>query len=125
VSFNNVIPGWMAKKMATDEECGASKDFSRMPMCSGQPKPHMVYCRAFRGHTGQHTVTEHGVTHRWPGMGVRGEDNHQHKLTEEDVRTIRRRLHRGDLQEAIAADYGVCRMTVSRIKTGRTWRTLV
>jgi hypothetical protein len=44
------------------------------------------------------------------------------KLTEDDVRNIRRRLATGERQKPIAIDYGVCVSTVGEIKCGRLWK---
>jgi hypothetical protein len=50
---------------------------------------------------------------------LHGERNHKAKITENDVRAIR-----GDprANKIIAADYGLCRQQVLRIKTGGSWR---
>lgn len=43
-------------------------------------------------------------------------------LTEDDVRTIRRLLWKGELtQDEIGTKYGVDQRTISAIKTGRRW----
>ena len=55
---------------------------------------------------------------------VRGEAQGGSKLTEADVRVIRDRLLAGEFQRAIAADYGVCVMTICHIATGRSWAWL-
>ncbi len=52
----------------------------------------------------------------------RGSKHHMAKLTEKDVRTIRRRLARGETQAAIAQDYGVKREAISSIHRRRTWQ---
>lgn len=44
------------------------------------------------------------------------------KLSDNDVREIQRRLRKGDLQEAIAADFDVSQVCVSHIKLGKIWR---
>lgn len=46
------------------------------------------------------------------------------KLTDEDVRLIKRRIASGDLQKNIAADYGVRRQTIGDIALGRNWAHL-
>ena len=44
------------------------------------------------------------------------------KLTEDDVRTIRRMIHEGvHSQKAIARMFGVCDMVICDIKKRRTW----
>jgi DNA invertase Pin-like site-specific DNA recombinase len=61
----------------------------------------------------------HRKTYRIPAGGpvqiTRG------KLGADDVREIRRRVQQGELQQAIADDYGVGRATISRIKRGENW----
>lgn len=44
------------------------------------------------------------------------------KLEEASVIAIRRRLACGERHKTIAADYGVCRATISFIATGTTWK---
>jgi NUMOD4 motif/HNH endonuclease len=50
-----------------------------------------------------------------------GENFYAHKLTEKDVKEIRKRLAKGETQLSIAGDYGVSRSLVGQIKQGRTW----
>lgn len=54
------------------------------------------------------------------GTSNRGTRQWQAKLTEDDVREIRRRLG-FESQTAIARDFGVNQSTVSDIKTGKKW----
>lgn len=56
------------------------------------------------------------------GLRAKGERHGQSKLTESDVVTIRRRYSEGATQSEIAADYGVCRGTISSVVRGKTWR---
>ena len=51
----------------------------------------------------------------------RGERNGQAKLTDDDVREIRRRVAAGALQKDVAAMFGVQKMQVSRIVRGERW----
>lgn len=44
------------------------------------------------------------------------------KLTDEQVRQIRRRAESGELQRTIAAEYGVDQSVVSEIRTGKSYR---
>lgn len=53
---------------------------------------------------------------------VRGETNGNAKLSDEDVRDIRRRIAAGDMQARIAKEHGVSPSTIANIRTGRTWR---
>lgn len=57
-----------------------------------------------------------------PSVRPRGEAHHQAKLTTDDVRTIRALLAARHTKTSIAARFGVSRMAVQRIATGRTWR---
>lgn len=54
----------------------------------------------------------------------RGEQVASSKLTEQDVRSIKRRLATGEMQKHIAADFNVYQSTISDIATGRQWNWL-
>jgi hypothetical protein len=57
--------------------------------------------------------------------GSKGEANHGAKLTEEQVREIRRRYAEGGiLQQALADEYGVGMYSISRIIRRQTWAHL-
>lgn len=56
--------------------------------------------------------------------GVRGNAVGRAKLTEVDVREIRRRCAAGERQRIIAADYGITQTHVSLIARGKTWAWL-
>lgn len=43
-------------------------------------------------------------------------------LRQEDVQDIRRRVRHGELQKALAAEYGISRQAVCDMVHGRTWR---
>jgi hypothetical protein len=52
-----------------------------------------------------------------------GERNHQSKLTEDQVREIRRRYSEGGItQKALAAEYGVTQTCVGGITRGKGWK---
>lgn len=51
----------------------------------------------------------------------RGVDRHNAKLTEDDVREIRRRYASGETQKAIAQDYGMEQTNISFIVRRKTW----
>jgi hypothetical protein len=51
----------------------------------------------------------------------RGVRHHKNKLTEDDVREIRKRLDAGEYQHVIGSDYGISQMSVSYIKQGTNW----
>jgi hypothetical protein len=55
------------------------------------------------------------------GTSNNGTKSSSCKLTEEQVWAIRVDLRS---QREIAADYGICQMTISRIKSGKTWGCL-
>ena len=50
-----------------------------------------------------------------------GEGCYKAKLTEKDVKEIRKRLTKGETQIVIAGDYGVSRSTIGEIKRGASW----
>lgn len=54
----------------------------------------------------------------------RGELHYFAKLTERDVREIRRRKRAGESSGVIAKDYAVARSTIKRAINGRTWKHL-
>ena len=56
------------------------------------------------------------------GNGSRGSGNPSAKLTEDDVKSIRTRLDRGERQHEIGSKFGVCRAAVGAIKTRKNWR---
>jgi hypothetical protein len=67
------------------------------------------------------TVAENAADKAEHGTHQRGERHGLSKLTDQDVRTIRRRLANGHVQTRIADDFGVAHSTVSLIKRGITW----
>jgi hypothetical protein len=58
------------------------------------------------------------------GRTPRGCRNGMAKLSDDRVREIRAAKARGDVQRAIARDFGVSPMTVSRIVNGALWRSV-
>lgn len=54
----------------------------------------------------------------------RGSANGGAKLTEDQVREIRRRLAGGSLGKDLAIEYGVTPVTISKIKLGKKWAHL-
>lgn len=55
------------------------------------------------------------------GTSQHGSKNALAKLTESDVLSIRKRLQAGDLQRVIAADLGVSRDLIGKVKRGVIW----
>lgn len=76
------------------------------------------------GHLSWKTRTENQGDRVEHGTHQRGERQWKAKLTESDVRTIRKRAEQ-ERQSVIAKDYGINQCTVSEIKTGRKWGWLV
>jgi hypothetical protein len=56
------------------------------------------------------------------GRQAAGQRNGQAKLTNEQARTIRKRLANGESNRRLAAEYGVGYHTIWQIKLGRNWR---
>lgn len=54
----------------------------------------------------------------WP----RGENAGRAKLTEEQVREIKRRLRNGETTRALAKEYGVGKSTIGSISSGENWK---
>lgn len=57
-----------------------------------------------------------------PQLAQRGEKHGQSKLTEPQVREIRRRVAAGESRRSLAFEFGVCPNTVGNIILGRIWR---
>jgi transposase-like protein len=51
----------------------------------------------------------------------RGENNSLSKLKENDIRAIRKRIENGDSHADIAKEFNIHKVTVSDIKSGKTW----
>lgn len=56
------------------------------------------------------------------GRSPRGSRSGASKLTESQVAEIRARQAAGELHRVLAADYGVSRVTITNIVSGKTWR---
>ena len=54
----------------------------------------------------------------------KGQKHARAKLSEDDVKTILKRLSQGEKQQVLADEYEVSRSNISRIKTGDTWSHL-
>ena len=67
-------------------------------------------------------MVEKGRASRFKGSMNKGSAHGNSKLTEEDVVEIKERLRAGETQTSIAKDFGVSRITVSHINTGRYWK---
>jgi hypothetical protein len=59
------------------------------------------------------------------GLSNRGSRHGMSKLTEGDVRDIRRRCANGEYQYKLADEYGIAQQSVSELITGKTWGWLV
>jgi hypothetical protein len=55
----------------------------------------------------------------------KGEKHSRHKLKEQDIMEIKRRIGRGEMQKDIARDFGVDPSLVSHVKRGRSWPHLM
>jgi hypothetical protein len=56
--------------------------------------------------------------------GSKGIDHPNCKLTERQVREIHRRVHKGERQKVLAAEFGVDQRAISAIKLGIRWKHL-
>jgi hypothetical protein len=61
---------------------------------------------------------------RAKGRQVRGEQQGASRLTQQQVREIKRRIAAGDCKPRIAADFGVTRGAIWHIAVGNTWAWL-
>lgn len=57
-------------------------------------------------------------------LRVRGERSPHAKLTEDDVREIRRRVANGEAKRALAREFGVSDTLIRYVATRRAWRYL-
>lgn len=57
-----------------------------------------------------------------PEQKAEGTQHYSAKLTEDDVRAIRRRFASGEGQRCIAESFGLKRTTIAAITQGRTWK---
>lgn len=73
---------------------------------------------------GNHVTGDRHGSRTHPEAYPQGEDRPAAKLTEADVREIRRRRKAGQTLKAIAADYGVHHVTILRASTGANWAYL-
>lgn len=64
----------------------------------------------------------HAIAHGRVPIGIQGEDNRTAVLNEDQVREIKKRLRRGDVQRRIAEDYNVCYQNINNIKQGLSWK---
>jgi hypothetical protein len=67
------------------------------------------------------TAADNNADKTRKGRQLKGEAIKQARLTESDVREIRRLLSKGLTQSAIASRYGVSQTQISCIKLGKTW----
>jgi len=58
------------------------------------------------------------------GLKPSGAQSHRSKLTEDNVREIRKLLVVGEPQKALAATFGVSQTCISKIATGKKWKNL-
>lgn len=68
------------------------------------------------------TVSENRADAIAHGTNACGSKLPQSKLTEDDVREIRRRLAAGDIQADIARGYGISQSVISMINSGKYWK---
>ena len=68
------------------------------------------------------TPAQNDEDRRRHGTLTKGEGCWKAKLNEQDVRTIRRLLTKGHTGAAVARQFGVHPMTISDIRTSRTWK---
>jgi hypothetical protein len=65
-------------------------------------------------------AVRHGTAHFW-SYDRKGERSHSAKLTEADVREIRRRAGLGVSQRQLAHEFRVCKANIYMITSGKTW----
>lgn len=71
------------------------------------------------------TGNQHGVGNTSTlGVKMPGEDSHYHKLTDEDVLSIRRRVKSGELYSSLSVEYKIHPSNMSKIVNRKTWTHL-
>lgn len=70
------------------------------------------------------TVIEKGKDEVAKGRSTRGENNHSHKLTENQVRVVKAMRLGTKTYTEIAKEYGTTRQAISDIRRGKTWKWL-
>lgn len=65
--------------------------------------------------------SENEIEKRQHGTSNRGVGNGRARLTESQVREIKRRLLRGESQQVLAKEFDTPSVTINHINTGRTW----
>jgi hypothetical protein len=82
--------------------------------------------RAAQGQTWAHVDGEaEALVLSAPAPKARGERHSQAKLTEAQVREIRRRVMDGEVQRRLAAEYGVNVATICNIVSGKIWAYVI
>ena len=67
------------------------------------------------------TRSENQLDRALHGTSLRGEQNHNSRLSTNDVHDVRQRLAIGEQQKSIAARYDVDPSTISHIAAGNSW----
>lgn len=96
---------------------------------TGPPPPGKPECRHLDGEKTNNyadnlawgTSAENSADQARHGTTVKGGRNGSAKLSDDDIRTIRRMVSLGLSQEAIARKFGVTRTAVGRVITGHNW----
>lgn len=123
---------WMSLSTSVDGQWTVKRVFVHLLMMnafSPRPSPGLI-CRHVDGipdhndqsnlRWGTHRENSRDKIHH--GTILRGEDNPISKLTEDQVREIRRRRAAGEGRGPLASEFGVNRKTIVNIETRRQWR---
>jgi len=71
------------------------------------------------------TLAENSADQEKHGTTMFGALNHKSKITENDVREIRRRRANGESGPALAREYGIAHTNIYLIAAGKSWRHVV
>ena len=101
--------GWPIEGMMVTNKCNN-------PLCVKPEHLRMMTKSAFHSHVGKHRVEQQALARRIKlSVAVRKRS----KLTIEQVNAIK--AHPGP-ERVIVEEFGVCKSTVSNIRTGKTWK---
>lgn len=110
--------------MGSDESMALHREHpvSRVCEAGGGPRDNRLCVRPDHLSLGTHRDNMDQMVDRL--RHTHGMAHHSSRLTEDDVRVIRRRIAAGDGDKDIASDYGVTPAAIFLIRSGKNWKWL-